>query len=189
MSKINFNLLAFFILGVTVISAQESVKYYFTNTGTLSFQSVAPQEVISATSNEMRGLIDVEKKTFTFKVYIRSFKGFNSALQAEHFNEKYLESDKFPEAVFSGKIIEDVDLLKNGRHIIRAKGKLNIHGVERERIIKSNIVITDESVILDSQFIVMLSEHNIKIPKVVHEKIASEIAVSVKAVLRKKPAL
>jgi len=60
-------------------------------------------------------------------------------LQKEHFNENYLESDKYPEASFKGKIIEDIDLDKDGEYEVRAKGELTIHGIMQERIIKANI--------------------------------------------------
>ena len=85
-----------------------------------------------------------------------------------------------------GKIIETVDLTKDGVYDIRAKGKFWIHGVEQERIIRSTITINGGKVELESHFNVLLSDHNIKVPKVVHEKIASEISIDVKAVLNKK---
>ena len=160
--------------------------YYFTNNAQVNFSSDAPQEVISATSNSMRGLIDTEKKTFVYKVLIRTFTGFNSALQKEHFNEKFLESEKFPEAIFTGKIIEDIDFNVSGTYTIRAKGKLIVHGVEQERIIKTEITIKNGEIIFNTNFSVVLAEFNIKVPKVVHEKIASEIKVQVKGVLKKK---
>ena len=71
---------------------------YYTGNGVVTFRSEAAQELISGTSNILHGLIDIEKRTFAFRVLIRSFKGFNSGLQEQHFNENYLESEKFPEA-------------------------------------------------------------------------------------------
>ncbi len=171
------------ILQVEVLSA---TTYYYTNSAFVSFNSDAPQEIINASSTAMRGLIDTEKKTFVYKVLIRTFTGFNSALQQEHFNEKFLESEKYPEATFSGKIIEDIDFSIPGTHYIRAKGKLNIHGVEQEKIIKTKITIQNGEIAFESDFNVLLAEFNIKIPKVVHEKIASEISIVVKGVLKKK---
>ena len=65
--------------------------------------------------------------------------GLTIPLQKDHFNENYLESTKYPNATFTGKIIENVDLSVDGVYTIRAKGKLNIHGIEQERILKSRI--------------------------------------------------
>jgi len=152
-----------------------------TSTGTISFRSDAPLEVIKATSNNLMGRIDENKRTFAFQVLIRSFEGFNSGLQQIHFNENYLETDKFPEATFSGKIIEPLDFSKNGKSTIRAKGILKIHGVEQERIIKSDVAVKDNKVHITSNFTVQLSDHNIRVPRVVHEKIAAEIKVFVEA--------
>src|SRR5690348_17979072 len=77
--------------------------------GEISFTSNAELELIKASSDKVQGLIDPSSNQFAFTVDIRSFQGFNSQLQREHFNEKYMESDKYPKATFSGKIIEPVD--------------------------------------------------------------------------------
>ena len=96
----------------------------------MNFISQAELELIKAASNETRGIIDPSTNQFAFSVQVNTFNGFNSALQRDHFNEKYMESDKFPKASFSGKIIEQVDYSKNGSYDIRAKGDLDIHGVK-----------------------------------------------------------
>ena len=62
-----------------------------------------------------------------------------------------------------------------------AKGNLNIHGITQERIIKSEITIMEGKIRISSAFTVQLSDHNIPVPKVVHEKLASEINVEVNA--------
>ena len=64
--------------------------------------------------------MDVVKRQFAFSVKMNSFMGFNSPLQREHFNENYVESDVFPDAVFVGKIIEEVDLTLDGTYEIRS---------------------------------------------------------------------
>ena len=152
-----------------------------TTTGIISFRSDAPLEVIKAASNSMMGRIDVNKRTFAFRVLIRSFEGFNSSLQQEHFNENYLETDKYPEASFYGKIIEPLDFSVHGKSVVRAKGILKIHGVEQERIIKSVVTVLDNKVHIESNFTILLSDHSIRIPRVVHEKIATDIKVVVSA--------
>ena len=152
----------------------------------ITFRSDAPLELIKASSTELRGVIETVKKEFGFSVSIKSFQGFNSTVQKEHFNENYLESEKYPTAVFTGKIIEDVDFTKNNTFSVRAKGILTIHGVPQERIIKSDLTIHNGVISIRSNFTVLLADHNIPIPKVVHEKVASEIKVDVNAELKPK---
>jgi hypothetical protein len=172
----------YFLFITTSIFAQEKNLFYAKD-GVISFRSEAQQELIRASSSNMVGILDTRNRTFVFKVVVRTFKGFNSALQLEHFNEKYLESEKFPEALFTGKIIEDLDLSIEGNYEVRAKGKLKIHGVEMERIIRCKVTSKDNRLFIESQFTILLSDHDIKIPRVVHEKIASEIQVEIKAEL------
>jgi len=172
------------ILLVVSASFKSSSGIYTIYKGSVSFRSDAPLELIQASSSELKGLIQTDTKQFAFSIKIKSFMGFNSALQKEHFNENYLESDKFPDATFSGKIIEDVDFANDNTSTVRAKGILTIHGVPQERIIKSNITIKDGMISLSSDFTVLLADHNIPIPKVVHEKLASEIKVAINAELK-----
>lgn len=154
---------------------------YSVNSGSITFRSDAPLELIKASSNELKGIFNAEKKQFAFTLNVNTFKGFNSPLQQEHFNENYLESNKYPRASFEGKIIEDLDLKMNGVYSIRAKGNLTLHGISQERIIKCELSIKNNIVSIKSNFTVLLADHNIPIPKVVHEKLASEIKVEVKA--------
>jgi polyisoprenoid-binding protein YceI len=160
---------------------QAKAQLYSVQNGNVSFVSEAKLELIKASSSEMKGKLDVQRKLFAFAIKINSFQGFNSPLQREHFNENYLESDRFPDASFSGKIIEDIDFSKDGSYTVRAKGILTIHGVQQERIIKSVIKVNKGKMNLVSNFTVQLADHQIPIPKIVHEKLASEIKVEVNA--------
>ena len=154
---------------------------YKVTTGNILFKSDAPLEMIKANSAELKGLFVPEKKQFAFKVKVTSFKGFNGPLQREHFNENYLETNLYPDAAFEGKVIEDIDVNTNGTIIIRTKGNLTIHGVTQERIIKSELTIKGKTIFIKAEFSVQLEDHHINIPKVVHEKLASEIKVEIKA--------
>jgi polyisoprenoid-binding protein YceI len=154
--------------------------------GTISFHSNAELELIKASSDQLKGLVDMQKKTFVFKIPMNSFRGFNSPLQQEHFNENYLESNIYPDASFAGKIIEEDDLTKDGTYIIRAKGLLTVHGVQQERIIRCNLFVKQGKIKMNSSFTVLLSDHNIKIPRIVSEKLSSEIKVDILAELEEK---
>jgi len=147
------------------------------------FTSDAELELITARSDKVQGLINPGTNQFAFMVDIKTFQGFNSALQREHFNEKYMESEKYPRASFSGKVIEPVDLTENGTYNVRAKGELDIHGRKQTRIIKAKLIVNNGVLDLDSRFFVPLADHNISIPTIVSQKIATEIEVEFKATL------
>jgi hypothetical protein len=183
-----FSLLLYIIFSAPIFGFGQEQVYEITS-GTIHFHSDAPQELIRATSKNLIGAVNISKRTFLFRIGIASFTGFNSPLQKEHFNENYMESEVFPYAAFTGKIIEDVDLSKDGDYNIRAKGKLMIHGVEQQRIIKCHITCKDGIISVQSDFVVLLADHNIKIPRIVSDKLSPEINVSVSAVLASKSSL
>jgi hypothetical protein len=166
-----------FLTGVNASGQEKSI--FQVVRGTVNFHSNAREELIRASTTQIYGIVDIQKKTFAFKVTVSGFEGFNSSLQKEHFDESYLETGYFPEAAYSGKIIEDVDLTKDGSYEIRSKGKLKIHGVEQERIIRAHILVKGGQLVVTAAFIVPLADHNIKVPRVVYDKVAPEINVSV----------
>ncbi len=159
--------------------AQKTI--YRTGNGSLSILSEAPLETIKASSKELKGVIDTLKNTFAFSVAIQSIKGFNSPLQQQHFYENYMESSMYPSATFSGKIIENISYGKPGIYNIRAKGILYLHGVKSERLIRSTITIQKGEIIINSNFTINLQDHNIKIPRIVFQKISPEIVVDISA--------
>jgi polyisoprenoid-binding protein YceI len=184
---ISLFLLYFLASGYTVSApATSAANVYIIKKSVVTFHSNSKTELIKATSGELKGIIDADKRTFAFSVAMKSFAGFNSPLQEEHFNENYMESDKYPTASFMGHIIEEDDFTKDGTYNIRAKGKLNVHGVEQERILQGDLTVKNGTIKLSSIFTVLLSEHDIKIPRIVHEKLASEIKVIIDAEFIKK---
>jgi polyisoprenoid-binding protein YceI len=182
MNKLIIVIILFFTS--VVLAAQPTV--YISRKSKVAFLSDAPLELIKASSNKLQGAIDADKRTFAFTIPTDSFKGFNSPLQQEHFYENYIEAKAYPVSTFEGKIIEQVDLLKNGIYSVRAKGKLNIHGVEQERIIKVQLRILDGVIYAETNFTVLLLDHNITIPKVVFQKIAEEVEIMVTLEFEKK---
>lgn len=156
---------------------------YIVQKGEMSLASNAELELIKATSTETQGIIDPATNQFAFSIPISSFKGFNSDLQRQHFNENYMESSKYPKASFSGKIIEQVNYSRDSVYIVRAKGELDIHGQKQTRIIKARLSVKKNELLIDTDFNVPLADHNISIPRIVSQKIATEIDVKFRATL------
>ncbi len=181
-SNLKYCITILFVILAGVTSSFAQVRYFVVESKT-TFLSAAPLETIRAESTSMRGVLDAANKTFAFRLDNQSFKGFNSPLQREHFNENYLQSDKFPESTFSGKIIDEIDFNKPGTYTVRAKGMLTLRGVARERIIRSTVVVAEKKVMITTNFDVLLDDHNIRIPRIVYQKIAPEIQISMKAEL------
>jgi polyisoprenoid-binding protein YceI len=159
---------------------------YLTRNGTASFVSNAPLEIIKAESKEVSGAINLADNEFIFTIDNNSFKGFNSALQQEHFYENYMETQLYPASSFKGKIIEKIDVNSTVEQEVRAKGILDIHGVSQERIIKGTVKITGDKMLLKADFTVLLEDHLIKIPKVVNQKIAEAIEVKISTELNRQ---
>jgi hypothetical protein len=158
----------------------QAQKKFSADGGEVRFTSNAQLEVIQASSSQLKGIIDSSTNQFAFRVNVVSFQGFNSSLQRDHFNENYLETEKYPTASFTGKIIEQIDWSADGTYEVRAKGELDIHGQKQTRIIKSKVTIRNGKVDVESSFVIPLADHNISIPRIVNQKIATEIEIRIK---------
>ena len=148
--------------------------------GEVTFVSDAPLELIQASSKEIEGVINKSTKQFAFRVPISTFIGFNNPLQRNHFQENYMEVEHFTMATFTGRIVDEINFNVPGVYHVRGKGHFAIHGVEKEYIIKATLTVEDGRTIINSDFTVLLKDHNIRIPRIVNQKIAEEIAISVR---------
>lgn len=182
-SEFRIFMLLFLFFYALRVNCQPVGKYAIVN-GTIEFTSKANLETIKANSNELKGLIDPVSHSVAFRVANNSFLGFNSQLQHDHFNENYMETDLFSNCTFKGKIIDEVNFNKDGVYPVRVKGVLNIKGVGQEMIIKGVIYVKGNELFLTSEFIVSLSDHDIRIPRIVQQKIAPEIGVSLTAKMK-----
>jgi hypothetical protein len=175
------------LCSIFLASPLRAQQKYTIRESTMSFTSNAELELITASTGQVQGLIDPTSNKFAFSVDVSTFRGFNSTLQREHFNDKYMESERFPKARFSGKIIEPVDFSLAGTHHVRAKGELDIHGQKQTRIIKTKVTIENGNIHLETRFLVPLTDHNISIPAIVSQKIATGIEVEFKATMSLQP--
>ncbi len=174
----------FLILTTSLLSLGNLVAQdiYACRDGYVYWVSEAPLELIEAKSDNLQGLIRPSDGSFAFSMSIRSFSGFNSPLQQEHFHENYMETESFSRSTFSGKIIGEIDWDTPGTYTLRAKGTLEVHGVTQERIIDAQIEVgADGAIDISSNFSILLADHEIRIPRIVMQKIAEEISVQVRA--------
>jgi polyisoprenoid-binding protein YceI len=172
-------ILSWFISIYSLSFSQEVCK---SSSCEISFFSETPMENIDAVNKDGKAILNTKTNELVFVVTIIGFK-FKKPLMEEHFNENYMESDKYKTAHFKGQIIGDVDYLKNGEYKVKAKGVLNIHGVDKEREISGVITVKNGAIELNSSFDVNLKDHKIKIPKMVIKNIAETVKVTIQASL------
>ena len=153
---------------------------YISKNANISIYSSTPLADIEAISNNGVSVIVPKNRQIIFQLAIKSLV-FPRPLMQEHFNENYMESDKYPNAVFKGKIIENVDFEKDGSYPVSVKGLLTVHNVTRERTINGTIFIIKGKPSVTSSFDVLCADHQIKIPSVVFQKIAEKITITVKS--------
>ena len=153
---------------------------YFTKNGTLSFEASTPLETIDPVNKSTTSVLDITSGQIEFAVLIKGFE-FKKALMQEHFNENYMESDKFPKSTFKGKImnLSAINFKKDGTYPATVKGILEIHGVKKELTASGSFSVSAQTITSAARFNVIISDYNISIPGVVKDKVSKTANIKV----------
>ncbi|MES2592226.1 MAG: YceI family protein [Bacteroidota bacterium] len=172
----------FLLLITAAFSTVMSAQIYIAKTCTVSFFSSSPIENIEAINKSSKPIINTATGDVQIKIVMSGFV-FEKPLMQEHFNENYVESEKFPNAFFKGKINETIDYTKNGEHKVTVTGKLTIHGVEKDRTINGTVAVKDSEIAISTKFNVHIADHDIEVPSLYVQNIAEDVEVKLNAIL------
>lgn len=159
------------ILDVTAWSQKFSVEKSF-----VSFYSHATIEDITAENTKSVSIFNPATGDIAFSIPIKEFE-FAKSLMKEHFNEKYMDSEKFPKSTFQGKIT-GFDSKATGAQNVKATGKLTIHGETKEVDLPGTIEVQGTKLAMKSKFIVKLEDYKIAIPQLMWQNIAEQVEVT-----------
>ena len=155
---------------------------YYSKSGKISFYSDTDMEKIEAENASASTVIDFSTGAIEWAVLIQGF-SFEKSLMQDHFNENYMESSKFPKAKFKGKIEDHtkVDISKDGEYKVMVSGELEIHGIKQPVSTNAMLIVKNNSLSADCNFSVKIADYGIKVPKLVEDNIAKEVAIEIQA--------
>jgi len=168
------------LLLALIIPKQNGGNLYLCKNAKITIYSSALIEDIKADSNVGLSVFNPVSGELNFSVLISSFQ-FEKAFMQQHFNSDYMESDKYPHAIFKGKVQEHVDVTINGSYPVTVTGSLTVHGITKSRTILGNITVKNGIVSMASEFIVNCADHHIDIPQILFYHIAENIKVTINA--------
>ncbi len=163
-------------IALLFISTSVVGQKYISEKSNIVFFSSALLEDIEARNEKAKSVFNADNGDIVFSIPVNQFQ-FAKSLMQEHFNEKYMESDKYPKTIFKGKVLDFEKGSENNN--VWTEGELEIHGVKRNVKIQGNLIFKGEKVIIESKFIVKLEDYEIEIPKLLFHKIAEEVEVTV----------
>ncbi len=180
MSKIST--ICLFLLCVTATSGLLHAQgKYLANKGFIGFYSHTAIEDITADNNQVASVVDAASGELAIIVTMTNFQ-FEKKLMQEHFNENYVESEKYPKATFNGKIVNnsEVDYLTRGEYAVKVEGDMTIHGITNNVSMEGTVVVTETGdIVTRTKFLLNPEDYNIKIPRVVRKNIAERLEISV----------
>ncbi|MBA3705437.1 MAG: YceI family protein [Bacteroidetes bacterium] len=169
------------IMAITLNTVMFS-QIYMAKTCEINLFSAAPLENIEAVNKAAKPLINTATNDVQVKVVITAFV-FEKPLMQEHFNENYMESDKFPNAFFKGKINEKINWTKDGEYKVTVTGKLTMHGIEKDRTIDGVVKINGSQINISSKFNVHIADHKIEVPSLYVQNVAEDVEIKLNATL------
>ena len=183
MKKSVFSAIA--LLLVLNLSAQK----FFTKDAKINFDATnaSSPEKIAAVNPKGTLVIDAATGKMEAAVLVKGFR-FEKALMEEHFNENYMESNKFAKATFSGDVVDfkkNVNLTKDGDYTATVKGKLTMHGITKDVETKGVITVKGGKITASkSSFKAPLADYKIDIPSVVRDKIGNDAKIDISGTLQ-----
>jgi polyisoprenoid-binding protein YceI len=174
-------LLAGLLLGLGNPGRAWAQGKYITRAGHLSFFSASIMEDIEARNDKVAAVFDLSTGQIAFSVPVREFQ-FKRTLMQEHFNENYMESDKFPKATFTGQVVNAAQVLKqlaSTTQTVEAEGTLTIHGVTHKALVSGTLQMRDGQLVVFAYFNIAPADFSIDIPLLVREHIAKSVSVRV----------
>jgi len=168
-----------FVLAV-ILTLNVSAQKYITQTGNIRFFSKTPVEHIEAFNNQVSGVLNTDNGEMAFSLLMKAFT-FEKALMQEHFNEKYVESSKYPKATFKGKIVSfNKNSLNEKAMTVNVEGTLTMHGVSKDIEVKGTLQKSNKGAISGkSVFSINLNDFKIKVPSAVRKNIDDNIEINV----------
>ena len=90
---------------------------FFTKTGKVYFNCTGGIEPIEGTNKSTTCVLDSKSGAIQFSMLMKGFE-FEKQLMMEHFNENYVETEKFPKATFVGQIANnsEINYAKDGTY-------------------------------------------------------------------------
>ena len=170
-----------------VFAAAANAQRVYTKNGLISFFSSTKMEDIKADNNQVLCVLNTQTGDLQFSLLNKGFH-FPKALMEEHFNENYIESNKYPKSTFKGTVadITKVDFTKDGTYPVSVKGDLVMHGITKNITAAGNITVKGGKVTAAAKFMVKLADYNISIPGAVKSNISESIEITVKCELDQK---
>jgi polyisoprenoid-binding protein YceI len=165
------------IIWLVLVATGVQAQRYTAEKAYVSFFSKAALEDIKADNTKATSLLNTATADVAFVVPINEFQ-FEKSLMQEHFNEKYMETEKYPRATFQGKLT-GFDAAATQAQNVTARGKLTIHGVTKDVEIPGTIEKQGDKYVAKSEFMVKLADYKIEIPQLLWQKIAEQVKVTV----------
>jgi len=177
----------FFVAAITVLVAMTGFgQKYFTKGAQINFDATSPSspEKIEGINRTATCVVDTKTGNMQFAALMKGF-GFERALMEEHFNENYVESDKYPKAEFKGEIknSDKVDFTKDGIYTVKIKGKLTMHGESKDVETDAKLTMQNGKIKATAELSVLLSDYKISIPGLVADKVSKTAKITVSCLL------
>ena len=174
----------FLLICILFVPALSKGQVYIGRETEISFFAKSTLEDISASNKSVTPVLNAATGELIIKIPNTGFR-FPSALMQEHFNESYMESEKYPFSIFDGKINEPIVCARDSSYPVSATGKLTIHGVTKTVTATGTLTVKEKDILMHSEFNVLMTDYDIQVPgiKMNTKNDSEEVTITVHSLL------
>ncbi len=175
--------LAVFLIASIGFLAKSQAQIFVADSCSVSFFSATSIEDIAAVNTICKPIMSTDNGEIDISIPNVDFE-FKKKLMQEHFNEDYMESDKYPNTIFRGNVNEKINYTKDGTNNVTVTGKMNMHGVVKTITIPGTVTVQGNSIKLTAKFDLKMADYNIKVPSILGSNVAEQVAITFRASMK-----
>lgn len=173
-------ILLVFLLAANALFAQKKT----TTSAIINFDaSTALDAAPKAENTTVVAAIDLKDGTIAFEAVVKNFQFENSMMQ-EHFNgKKWMDSENYPNATYTGKItnLKEIVFTKDGAYKAKIEGELTMHGKTVKVNIPATIIVNGKLTKATADFSVKLEDFDIDGGAIAAGKVSKDPKITVVA--------
>ena len=178
---------ALFFIALSMVVLTGFAQKKKTTSATISFDATTSLDKLPKADNKtVIASLDTKKGTLAFEAIIKNFSFSNPKMQ-EHFNSpNWMDSDKYPNATFKGKLtnLSTINFKKDGTYPAELEGELNLHGKTQQLKTTGSVTVKGKVVSASADFTLKLEDYGVNGPAIGAGKVSKDPKVSVTAELK-----
>lgn len=166
---------------ILITSQLSFAQSFFADNGKVVFESSVPLHTFEGSSQLLTGMVDLEANTVDFYLDLETLDTGNNKRDKDM--KLTLETEDYPFAEFFGTLENLIDLSSSEPQPVQVTGEFKLHGITRPVDVDGSITVTNEGLLVEASWILLLNDYQIKPPQLLIMKVDQEQKIRINILL------